>query len=456
MLIAHADLPDIGVRNLRLSQGRITAIGPDLAPRRGEDVIDATGGCLLPGLHDHHIHLRAVGAALGSLDASHIVDASGLHEALAGFVHRADPSGIRVVGYHDSIAGPLDRDRLDELSPQGAPVRVQHRSGALWVLNSAALAALGPAALGEPGVDEARGHLWRRDDLLRRFSSLDDEALAEVAQRCAARGVTGFTDASPGTSTLDVAELARDLRHAGVCQRLVLMGPIDSVPPDDATLGPVKILLDDTTLPSLDELGGLISDAHDAGRTVAVHCVTRIQLVLTTAALELAGTTPGDRIEHGSVIPPGLVGNIAAMGVTVVSQPHFVAERGDTYLHEVEPEDLDSLYRLETLRNAGIPLAAGSDAPFGDLDPWKAIAAAVERRTPAGHLLGGSEALDPAAAIGLFLGWPSMPGTPRSLGVGSPADLCLLGVGWRDLPSVIADPPVRATLVGGEILHSSD
>ncbi len=456
MLIAHADLPGIGVRNLRLSRGRITELAPTLTARRGEDVLDASGCCLLPGLHDHHIHLRAAAAALGSLDASQIEDAPGLRDALARFPRRADPAGIRVVGYHDSIAGPLDRDRLDELSPQVTSVRVQHRSGALWVLNSAALAAFGPAARSEPGVDEARGHLWRRDDLLRRLSSLDEEALAEVAQRCAARGVTGFTDATPGASVLDVAELARDLRHAGVRQRLVLMGPLDSVPPHDATLGPVKILLDDTTLPSLDELVAIIRETHDAARAVAVHCVTRVQLVLTTAALELAGAIPGDRIEHGSVIPPGLVGNIAAIGVTVVSQPHFIAERGDTYLREVAHGDLDSLYRLRTLRSAGIPLAAGSDAPFGDLDPWKAIAAAIERRTASGHRLGGSEALDPAAAIGLFLGSLSMPGTPRRLEAGAPADLCLLGVCWRDLPSVIADPPVRATLVGGEIVHSSD
>ena len=49
---------------------------------------------------------------------------------------------IRAVGYHEAVAGPLDRDVLDGVSPP-LPVRVQHRSGVLWTLNSAGLARIG-------------------------------------------------------------------------------------------------------------------------------------------------------------------------------------------------------------------------------------------------------------------------------------------------------------------------
>ena len=52
------------------------------------------------------------------------------------------------------------------------PVRVQHRTGAMWVLNSAALAATGLADLDDPGVERdadgrATGRLYRLDDVLR-------------------------------------------------------------------------------------------------------------------------------------------------------------------------------------------------------------------------------------------------------------------------------------------------
>ena len=55
---------------------------------------------------------------------------------------RADDGWIRAVGYHDSVAGELDRHRLDELFAR-APVRIQHRSGAMWIVNTPGLIALG-------------------------------------------------------------------------------------------------------------------------------------------------------------------------------------------------------------------------------------------------------------------------------------------------------------------------
>ena len=47
---------------------------------------------------------------------------------------------LRGVAYHESVAGPLDRDRLDAWVAD-RPLRVQHRSGALWMLNSAGIPA---------------------------------------------------------------------------------------------------------------------------------------------------------------------------------------------------------------------------------------------------------------------------------------------------------------------------
>ena len=65
----------------------------------------------------------------------------------------------RIVGYHEAIHGPLDRTRLDELVPR-SPVRVQHRTGAMWVLNSVGLDAIDVD--GHPD-----GRLFGADTLLR-------------------------------------------------------------------------------------------------------------------------------------------------------------------------------------------------------------------------------------------------------------------------------------------------
>src|SRR5690606_2735319 len=107
-----------------------------------EGVVDARGGAIVPGLHDHHVHLAATAAARESVDAG----GSDLGEFATALRARVASLGagawVRVVDYDEATAGDLDRDLLDAIVP-GSPVRVQHRSGAAWFVNSAGLAALG-------------------------------------------------------------------------------------------------------------------------------------------------------------------------------------------------------------------------------------------------------------------------------------------------------------------------
>jgi len=63
MIIRNADLKG-QIVNLRLGGNQIARISSnDL----GEDGFDANGGAVVPGLHDHHIHLNATAAAMASV-----------------------------------------------------------------------------------------------------------------------------------------------------------------------------------------------------------------------------------------------------------------------------------------------------------------------------------------------------------------------------------------------------
>ena len=46
---------------------KIVDVADRLVPRPGEDVYDAAGCTVLPGLHDHHLHIRAAAAAMTSV-----------------------------------------------------------------------------------------------------------------------------------------------------------------------------------------------------------------------------------------------------------------------------------------------------------------------------------------------------------------------------------------------------
>jgi predicted amidohydrolase YtcJ len=452
-------LAGIPLTDIRITAGYVAGCAPGLRSRPGEDEIDAAGGAVLPGLHDHHVHLLALAAAEASVRVGppQVRTAADLQLRLREADATAAPGAwLRCVGYHESVDGDLDRWALDRMLPH-RPVRVQHRTGALWMLSSAAVSELRLDNCHLPGVERdsggrPTGRLWRMDGWLAAHLPSRPPDLAAVSASASALGVTGFTDATPDASEQDIAFLAAAVASGAVTQRLRCMAPPDVRAPADSSvvIGPVKILLDDATLPALDELTGQVRAAHASRRPVAVHCVTRIQLVVTLAALDAAGRLPGDRIEHGAVIPEECLPDLR--GVTVVTQPHFVAERGEQYRAEVPAEDLPDLWRLGSLLGAGVPVAAGTDAPFGGADPWHVMRAATGR-AHLGSGLGSGEAIGPAAAMGLFLGRPAAPATPRVIAPGHPADLVVLRVPPAEAARTLASDLVAATVVGGGLVY---
>jgi predicted amidohydrolase YtcJ len=280
------DLTNVPVVDIRLTEDRVAECAPGLRARPGEASVDAAGRAVLPGLHDHHVHLRALAAAQASVPAGppRVWTAAGLQAALGAADASSPPDAwLRCVGYHESVAGPLDRWALDRMLPH-RPVRVQHRTGALWVVNSEGAARLGLDGCDLAGVERdaggrATGRLWRMDRWLASRIPGSAPSLAAVSARAAALGVTGFTDAAPDATRRDVETLAAAVADAAVVQRVHCMAPADAVPPagrppgqpagrDEArfTLGPVKILLDDDRLPTLPELADRARQAHAADR----------------------------------------------------------------------------------------------------------------------------------------------------------------------------------------------
>ncbi len=411
-------------------------------------IVDADGGALLPGLHDHHLHLLALAAARRStlVGPPAVGSAEEFAASLSAACRENNGGWVRAIGYHESVAGPLDAERLDRLVPAGrdTAIRVQHRSGQLWMLNRRAAELVGLADVDHVGVerdasDVPTGRVFGFDAELRRRLAAGEPDLVSVGLELASYGITGVTDMTPTDDAGEVEMLARHVRAPTFPIEVTISGGPCLDPAAGRTLdrGPVKFLPIESRAIDPDELAAGFLSAHAAGRSVAVHCVTRIGLVMAIAAWHVAGVRPGDRIEHGGVIPEDLIDEIGALGLMVVTQPNFVAERGARYLVDVDTHDQPHLWRCATLLDRGVGVAAGTDAPFGHPDPWRAVVAAVHRMTTDGNVLGPDERVSSAVALSLFLGGPRRPTVRRVVRPGEQTGLCLLN---RPLSIALREP----------------
>lgn len=408
--------------------GHVRAVGrghcghpPDARPA----VVDGRGGALIPGLHDHHLHVLALAAAWSSVDCG-----IGL-EAL-----EAAPGSGWVRGVNAEVS--VDRHALDRLVPD-RPVRVQHRSGGLWMLNSTALRLVADVLDNTADVErdddgQPTGRLWRYDSRLRPALPAMSPDLVEVGRRLARLGITGVTDATP-----DLDDSAMNLLQT-LPQRLLLLGD-----PDGG--GPRKLLLRDHDLPDYDELSAIVTASHSRGRPLAIHCVTRESLLLTLAVLDDVGTLPGERIEHAAICGTESAQWIAGLDVAVVTQPDFLRSRGSAYLRELPSEDVGDLYPYARLLQRGVRVAASSDAPFGEVDPWRVIATAANRP------IGDAENVTARRVLDGYLSRPLDPGgRPRRIAQGVPADLVLLETPLDIALRTPEDGAVRQTWISGELV----
>ena len=468
--------------------------------------VDCQGMTLLPGFNDAHCHLMALASSLRGVDCG--PDKAGsIPHIVEAVRHRAgsSPSGewIRAFGYDEFYLverrHPTRWD-LDAAAP-AHPVRLDHRTGHASVLNSAALDLLG-ITMDTPdpmdGVierDDATGRLTglllemgdyigkaaRANQSRLGGSPRDEEAFSEGIRRAdrlfLSRGITSIQDAGQAND-FDRWQTIRKLSEEGALRpRITVMAGASHLPSfseagltpgscdGDLKVGAVKLMLTFTTgslQPHPDDLEELVLSAHGRGYQLAFHAVEQevveaVATLLLKACRVAPRPDPRHRIEHCSECPSHLVQKLKDAGAVVVTQPSFLYHNGAKYLTEVGEGLLPHLYPVGALVRAGIPVAAGSDAPVTQPDPFLSIYSAVTRRTRDGRELYPAQAVSLGEALKMHTvngAYASFEEHKKgSIAVGKLADLVVLDGDLEGLePEGVLESKAVMTLVGGEVV----
>jgi hypothetical protein len=155
---------------------------------------------------------------------------------------------------------------------------------------------------------------------------------------------------------------------------------------------------------------------------------------------------------------------IASAGLSVVTQPAFIYERGDRYVSALKSSaggsDLTHLYATKSLLEAGTTVAGSSDAPFGPIAPLTGIQAAVTRRSSSGERIGPEQTISIREALRLYgpiAAWIDLQEADvGSIEPGKRADFVVLEREPGEVESTdISAIRVIATLVDGEPVFGS-
>ncbi|MEV4124326.1 amidohydrolase family protein [Nocardia sp. NPDC049707] len=461
---------------MAVTDGTVVWLGaeqPGRALHPDAEIIDLDGAFVAPAFVDPHVHVTALGSKLTGLDLSAARSLEHCLDLLRTFAV-SHPDGAILGDGWDETAWPEGRpptvEEIDAAVQPGRQVYLSRVDAHSAVVSSALLTAAVAAASGftrgAPLRTDAH-HLVRTAVLSGLDRAQRDRARKAALDAAAAHGVVAVHECGGPeiAGRTDIRELlefdhgvevraywGEVVRTADEARALVAELGVHALGGDlfvDGSIGSHSARL---RAPYADGagtgLGYLDADtiaAHvractEAGIQAGFHVIGDAAMDAVVAGFErvvaeLGGpavASRAHRVEHAEMIDADQIAKLAAWGVIASVQPGFDATWGGPhgmYATRLGAERAATLNPFAAMAAAGIALAIGSDAPVTPLDPWSAVRAAVNHRTP-GHGLSPRAAFAAATrgawrAGGIRDGVAGtlVPGAPASYAIWDAADL---------------------------------
>jgi predicted amidohydrolase YtcJ len=484
------------------------------------EIIDAGGMTVTPGFIDAHCHPGEVEELYDvSADVRSIRE---IQDGLRARARQLPPGcWVRAFKFDDTKIADgrvLSRQDLDEAVPDH-PVRVDHRGGHTTWFNSKAFALAG---ITRSTPDPKDGRYYRtpdgelqgqvaenaRDvfDHVGEWEKFTPEqqrerarlAMIHMSKRLTATGLTTVHDAQASSEKIrsyQDAYVSGELRHRVYIlargdgenppyQMLRDAGVFTGLGNEFVRIGPVKFVADgsasertmrmstpfvgkpnDYGILTMDQkqIHEAVEDAHRHSWQVGIHANGDVTIDMVLNAYERVQREwphpdRRHRIEHCTLVNPGLVARIKASGSIPTPFWTYVYYHGEKWKAYGE-DKLRSMFAHRWFLDAGIRVPGASDYSPGPFEPMMALQSMVTRIDYAGREWGTNqrvsidEALQIATINGAYASYEE--NVKGSISVGKYADFVILGQNPRTIDANrLKDVPIVRTVVAGKTVYS--
>ncbi len=490
----------------------------------GTRMIQLQGDTVLPGFVDCHVHLANLGRSLIDVNLVGTTSWDAVVARVDSAAKMAAP-GAWITGRGWDQNDWPEREFPDHAALSAAigdhPVYLRRVDGHAAIANAMALTQGG---IGSDVADPSGGRILRRKDGTPTGVLVDAATelvtahippstpaerrlrLERAFQHCVHAGLTGVHDAGMAAADIDVVramlatgdlplrlyamwDATPDTDDHDVVQRAVRAGPEGFDPTMHFALCTVKLAVDgalgsrgaallapyadapgESGLPqyTLETFLERARPLHAAGFQLATHCIgdAANRLVLD-AYQQLAKETPRPnarhRIEHAQVLAPEDIRRVAALGVLPSMQPTHCTSDMPWAPDRLGPARIAGAYAWRSLRQTGVILPGGSDAPVESIEPLLGVYAAITRQDRHGFPPQGwaaDQCLTRSEALRAFTSWAAVASfTEHDLGTletGKRADFVVLDRDVLHVPAAeILATRVLLTVVGGQTVSAS-
>jgi len=427
------------------------------------EIIDCKNNSVLPGFIDGHCHPFETISNLSSIDLSNesFRSKNDIYNFFKNLKFNKDLKLLKFHGFeHRYLNSDLSLKFFDDLNIN-IPLIIKHRTGHLIFTNSLAMkyAKLNIKNLEYP-INSMEIH--------KKFSDLSSENfdynLKIYNSNLIKFGYTTIVDAGASNDILKFKKYQELKSAKSLSPNICFMIGSNHINEfqninnnKELFIGPTKFMINEYL--DILEIENLLKKHLTYSKNdIAFHAISSEMIFkiihILYEKLSILLSDRNIRLEHATEFIPEFYLKYQSKNLFLIYNPNFIYDHGDFYIENQDEFEIESLFNLAESMNKGYNVGLGTDAPFGNYNPFRMIFTALNRITKNNKIIKSETKINIEDILKAFsinnARALNTNGTTGSVNIGKNADLIILN---NDINSLCDDSEILNTKVIHTIIN---